>query len=120
MFIVASASHWLLDTIVHKKDLPVLGFGKDRTVGLGLWNRGPLAFVIELILYVVVTMLVVPGGYVVPLLVIGFLFHMINANSFFRFSAKNPFGSPRVYAAAALVGFAAFILLADGVLTGIL
>jgi len=120
VFVVASASHWMLDTIVHRKDLPVLGFGKDRTVGLGLWNRGPLAFVVELIFYVVVTLLVVPEGYVIPLLVIGFLFHMINANSFFRFSAKNPFGSPGVYAAMALAGFTAFILLADAVFIGIL
>lgn len=120
VFVVASASHWMLDIIVHKKDLPVLGFGKDRTVGFGLWNRGPLAFILELIFYVVVTLLVVPGGYVVPLLVIGFLFHMINANSFFRFSAKNPFGSPRIYAVMAFAGFTAFILLADAVLTGIL
>ena len=37
VFVIGSASHWLLDTIVHLRDLPVLGFsGRDSKVGLGL------------------------------------------------------------------------------------
>src|SRR5690242_16193288 len=45
LFVAGSASHWLLDTVVHLKDLPVLGFDGDRKIGAGLWRRGPLAFV---------------------------------------------------------------------------
>src|SRR3989442_3905358 len=47
VFVAGSASHWLLDTVVHLKDLPVLGFDGDRKVGAGLWRRGPVAFVVE-------------------------------------------------------------------------
>src|SRR3989442_2824276 len=47
VFVAGSASHWLLDTVVHLKDLPVLGFDGDRKVGAGLWKRGPVAFEAE-------------------------------------------------------------------------
>jgi membrane-bound metal-dependent hydrolase YbcI (DUF457 family) len=33
-------SHWLLDFIVHPRDLPLL-FSGSPTVGLGLWTSGP-------------------------------------------------------------------------------
>jgi len=38
VFVLSSISHWLLDVIVHLPDLPVLGFGRDVKVGLGLWR----------------------------------------------------------------------------------
>jgi hypothetical protein len=113
IFVAASASHWLLDSVVHLKDLPVLGFGNDRTIGLGLWNRGGLAFFVELAFYVAITLIVVPAAFVVPLLAIGIVFHLINANSFFGFTKKNPFSSPKAYAIITLIGFSAFILLAN-------
>src|SRR5215467_3403381 len=56
VFIAGSASHWILDSIVHLKDLPVLGFDGDRKVGAGLWNRGPIAFAVEYIFYLIVTL----------------------------------------------------------------
>jgi hypothetical protein len=115
VFIIASASHWALDTIVHQKDLPVLGLKKDRLVGWGLWNYGRLAFVTEFVFYLVITVLVVPEAFILPLLMIGIIFHLINANSFFGFTKKNPFGSSRVYAITALTGFLVFILLANAV-----
>ena len=45
--IVAGAvfSHWLLDLIVHRADLPLLGEGYK--VGFGLWNLPVIAFVVE-------------------------------------------------------------------------
>jgi membrane-bound metal-dependent hydrolase YbcI (DUF457 family) len=62
VFTVGSASHWVLDSVVHLHDLPVLGFGRrDWKVGLGLWRNGPLAFVLEFIFYAVVTIAVLPG-----------------------------------------------------------
>ncbi len=40
------ASHWVLDAIVHRPDLP-LAWG-DPKVGLGLWNSVPATFAVEL------------------------------------------------------------------------
>ena len=95
VFIAASASHWLLDVITHIRDLPVLGMGGDVKVGLGLWSYPRSAFVLELLFYVVITVLVVKPGMAIPLLLLGFVFHMINANSFLGFMKKNPFETPR-------------------------
>lgn len=118
VFVVASASHWLLDVVTHLKDLPVLGTGRDIKVGLGLWNYPKQeAFVLELLFYVVVTVLVVQPSTVIPLLALGFAFHLINANSFLRFTTKNPF-TARSYAVAALVCFLAFIGVAAGIFAG--
>ena len=107
VFVVASASHWLLDTVVHLPDLPVLGFDGDRKVGLGLWRRGRTAFVVELVFFVVFTLAFVGPAARVGTLVAGLIFHGINANSFFGSTKRNPFGSSRAFAGAALVGFGA-------------
>jgi hypothetical protein len=93
IFTIASASHWILDSIVHLPDLPILGFGKDKKVGLALWNRGKIAFFTELIFYILITLfaiIAINPGAVVPLLILGFVFHLLNANSFFGFSKKIP------------------------------
>lgn len=44
------ASHWLLDAVVHRPDLPLWPGGSMR-VGLGAWNSLPLTFAIELALF---------------------------------------------------------------------
>ncbi len=116
VFVAASASHWLLDAVTHRQDLPVLGTGRDVKVGLGLWNYPRAAFVLELLFYVVVTVLVVRPGLVIPLLALGLAFHLLNANSFLGFSTKNPF-TARSYAVAAILGFLAFIGGADWIFT---
>ncbi len=114
VFAAGSASHWFLDSIVHLPDLPVLGFGKrDRKVGLGLWRNGPLAFVLEFIFYAVVTVAALPSRLVPGALLLGSIFHLINANSFFGFTRKNTFRTPASYAMAALIGFALFIFFAS-------
>jgi hypothetical protein len=118
VFVVASASHWLLDVVTHVKDLPILGTGRDIKVGLGLWNYPRSAFVLELIFYVVITVLVVQPALVIPLLALGFAFHLINANSFLGFSGKNLF-TPRSYAFAALAGFLGFIGVAAWIFAGL-
>lgn len=39
-------SHWLLDAVVHRPDLPLTP-GGDARVGLGLWNSLPATLVVE-------------------------------------------------------------------------
>lgn len=43
-------SHWLLDALVHRPDLPLLP-GGGPLVGLGLWNSLPITLAIELLLF---------------------------------------------------------------------
>jgi membrane-bound metal-dependent hydrolase YbcI (DUF457 family) len=42
---LAVFSHWILDFVVHRPDLPI--YDDAAKVGLGLWNRPVLAFVLE-------------------------------------------------------------------------
>ncbi len=49
-------SHWVLDAIVHRPDLPLVPGGAVR-VGLGLWNSLPGTVVVELGLFVIGTVL---------------------------------------------------------------
>jgi len=107
VFVLASSSHWLLDTVVHLADLPVLGFDGDRKVGLGLWKWGRVAFLTELTLFILFAVVFVRMSELLPVIAVGVLFHGINANSFLGLSSKNPFGSPKTYAGVALLGFGA-------------
>jgi len=43
-------SHWLLDMIVHFKDLP-LAMNNNQLIGVGLWNYPVLSFFVELIFF---------------------------------------------------------------------
>jgi hypothetical protein len=113
VFVAGSASHWLLDTVVHLKDLPVLGFDGDRKVGAGLWKRGPLAFVVEYIFYIIVTLFALSGLLIVYALIIGGVFHAINLPSFFGSNRKNSVKSSDDYAGLALIGFGSFTLIAS-------
>lgn len=45
-------SHWGLDLIVHRPDLPILPYG-NVLVGLGAWNSLPLTLLIEVPLFLV-------------------------------------------------------------------
>lgn len=49
---LVSASHWVLDLIVHRADMPVLpgNFGNLPSFGLGLWNHPRAAACVELVL----------------------------------------------------------------------
>jgi hypothetical protein len=114
LFPLFSASHWFLDAIVHRKDLPVLGFSKkDIKVGLGLWNHGRAAFVSEYIIYVILTMVFAPSSSVFSLLVLGTIFHVANINSFLGLSKINFFAKGKyTYPIITLIGFSLFIILA--------
>ena len=43
-------SHWILDALTHRPDLP-LAPGTDFRVGLGLWNFPPAAVAVELLIF---------------------------------------------------------------------
>lgn len=45
---IAVFSHWLLDLVVHRHDLPL--YGDVHKVGLGLWNYPATAFALEILL----------------------------------------------------------------------
>lgn len=44
------SSHWILDAVTHRPDLPVTPSG-SVLVGLGLWNSVPLTMAVELVLF---------------------------------------------------------------------
>jgi hypothetical protein len=113
VFVAGSASHWLLDTVVHLKDLPVLGFDGDHKVGAGLWKRGPVAFVVEYAFYAIVTLFTLSGLSLVYALILAGVFHMINLPSFFGSTRKNSIKSSNIYAGLALLGFGSFTLIAS-------
>jgi hypothetical protein len=109
LFWIGALSHWLLDLIVHVPDLPVLGFGRDKKVGFGLWKNGPAAFFVELLFYLIVILFTAPHRMMLPLLAVGIVLHLFNANAFFGFSKKNMLTSPKQVAISALVLFAIVI-----------
>lgn len=49
---LAVVSHWLLDLVVHRPDLP-LAPGLAVLVGLGLWNSLPITLIVELGIFVI-------------------------------------------------------------------
>jgi len=57
----AAFSHWLLDALVHRPELPVLGEASAK-VGLSWWNHLPLALAVESALAAVGLWLYVRGG----------------------------------------------------------
>jgi len=57
---VAVLSHWALDALVHRPELP-LAFSGSRRVGLALWNHMPVALTLEALLVVVGLCLFISG-----------------------------------------------------------
>ena len=51
---LVSASHWVLDLVVHRPDMPVLpaNFGHLPYLGFGLWNHPQAAACVELVLVI--------------------------------------------------------------------
>ena len=49
---LAVASHWILDFISHRPDLPLVP-GMNRVVGLGLWNSLPATILVEGLMFAV-------------------------------------------------------------------
>jgi hypothetical protein len=59
LFAAAVFSHWLLDVLVHRPELPLAG-AKSPVVGLGLWNNMPVALVAEAAVVVLGMLLFIP------------------------------------------------------------
>lgn len=108
-FLLGSISHWLLDAVVHLRDLPVVGFRRksqtERKIGLGLWKHPFIAFVFEYLFFAVCVTVSVTNSDLLPMLIIGAVLHLLNANAFFNFTSKNPTPTPKAFAFSALVGF---------------
>lgn len=108
LFLLAAISHWLLDLVVHLRDLPILGFGKsDHKVGAGLWRYPRVAFVAEYLFFAAVVSVTASPSMIVGLLGGGLLLHLLNANSFFGFTKSNPVGTPKRFAILTLMGYLA-------------
>jgi hypothetical protein len=58
---VAVFSHWPLDLLVHRPELPLAGAASPR-VGIGLWDEMPVALVVEAVLVAIGLLLFVPGS----------------------------------------------------------
>lgn len=50
-----SASHWVLDLVVHRQDMPILpgNIGNLPLLGLGLWNYPWMALTVEIVLGII-------------------------------------------------------------------
>ena len=110
VFVLASISHWLLDVIVHKRDLPVLGFGPDIKVGFGLWNWSRTSFFVEFAIVVAATLVFEPPAKWLWIFVAALLLHLANINSFFGFTKSSMMGA-RGYAVLAWIGFVALAVI---------
>ncbi len=58
---LAVFSHWLLDALVHRPELPLAG-KTSATIGLGLWSNMPLALGVEPALVILGLWLFLPGS----------------------------------------------------------
>ena len=54
-------SHWLLDALVHRPEMPLLGATSPK-IGLGLWQSMPAALAVESAIVVIGLLLFVPGS----------------------------------------------------------
>ncbi|HET7524784.1 MAG TPA: hypothetical protein VFK10_02475 [Burkholderiaceae bacterium] len=62
---VAVFSHWLLDVLVHRPELPLAG-AASPAVGFGLWHDMPIALALEAAIVVVGLWLFIPGSSLSP------------------------------------------------------
>jgi hypothetical protein len=104
----AVLSHWALDWLVHRPDLPL--YDNSFKVGLGLWNYPAFAFVLEIAvlfggmtLYMKTTKPVARGGRF-GVLIFGFVMLAVQAYVFFG----PPPTSDKAAATTALVSYLAF------------
>jgi len=99
-------SHWVLDFVVHRPDLPL--YDNAMKVGLGLWNVAALAFGVEAALFFGGMYLYFRGGVArtVPTIVFGVLMLALHAVTFFG----APPASDRAAAVTALTAYIVFAL----------
>ena len=99
-------SHWILDFVVHRPDLPI--YDNSAKVGLGLWNAPALAFGLEAALLFGGVWLCLQGRLARSLgtLALGVLMLAIQAYVFFG----PPPASDRAAASTALIAYAIFAI----------
>lgn len=105
---LAVFSHWILDLLVHRPDLPL--YDNTAKVGFGLWNYPVLAFVIEaaflfggMYLYFAKTKAITTGGRY-GMIVFGIIMLAIQGSAFFG----PPPGSDKQLAVTALLSYGVF------------
>jgi hypothetical protein len=100
-------SHWILDFVVHRPDLPL--YGNSARVGLGLWNAPALAFALEAVFLFGGLWLCLRDRLARSLgtLAFGVLMLAIEAHAFFG----PPPTSDRAVTSAALIAYALFATL---------
>jgi len=112
LFVLSSASHWFLDIVVHIKDMPILGFGSDKKIGLGLWNYNRMALVTEILLYLgSVFLLSIPLESSIAFLVLGLIFILPFAGS--SSEQSDSAKMIRIYAIMSFAGFIIFTLISN-------
>ena len=111
---LAVLSHWVLDWLVHRPDLPL--YGDAMKVGLGLWNHPAIALLLEafllfgaILVYMQRTTAVDVIGRFGPL-VLGIVMLVIQCYVFFG----PPPASPNAAALTALAAYAVFAALVIG------
>lgn len=101
-------SHWVLDFVVHRPDLPL--YDNTDKVGLGLWNRPALAFALEAALLLGGVLLFLRGRPRRPVPLVAFSLIMLAVQAYIFFGP--PPVSDVAFAAEALVAYAVFALVA--------
>jgi hypothetical protein len=97
-------SHWVLDLLVHRPDLPL--YDDTAKVGFGLWNLPVVAFVVEAALLFGGIFLCVRSGAVRPIPVTIFGCVMLGVQAYLFFGP--PPVSPQAAAGTALAAYAVF------------
>ena len=103
---VAVFSHWILDFLVHRPDLPL--YDNTAKVGLGLWNLPAVAFGLEALLLFGGMWLYFRLGTVRRTAMLVFGIVMLGIQAYVFFSPPPP--SDKAAAATALVSYAIFAL----------
>jgi hypothetical protein len=101
---LAIFSHWVLDFVVHRPDLPL--YGNSEKVGLGLWNLPALAFGLEAALLFGGIWMCMKSRLARPAAVIGFALFMLAIQAYVFFGP--PPSSDRSAAVTALAAYALF------------
>jgi hypothetical protein len=101
---LAIFSHWVLDFVVHRPDLPL--YGNSEKVGLGLWNLPALAFGLEAALLFGGIWMCMKSRLARPAAVIVFALFMLAIQAYVFFGP--PPSSDRSAAVTALAAYALF------------
>ena len=97
-------SHWVLDLVVHRPDLPL--WDDHSKVGLGLWNHPAPAFALEAVLLFAGMALYRRGRATLPASLVVFGIVMLAVQAVVFFGPPPP--SPAAAAVVALVSYAVF------------